>query len=68
MHCFRPTALAAPALTASALLSPASAPRPSDVHGIAVQNMEPSVKPGNDFHLYANGAFGNCREPPRAAP
>jgi len=27
------------------------------MHGIAVQNMDPSVKPGDDFYRYANGAW-----------
>src|ERR1700719_4559880 len=26
-----------------------------DAHGIAVANMDPSVKPGDDFYRYANG-------------
>src|SRR5579864_4715505 len=30
------------------------APKP-DTHGIAVGNMDPSVKPGDDFFEYANG-------------
>jgi len=28
-----------------------------DSHGIAVTNMDPSVKPGDDFYRYANGAW-----------
>ena len=27
------------------------------VHGIAIANMDPAVKPGDDFYLYANGAW-----------
>ncbi|HUN71630.1 MAG TPA: M13 family metallopeptidase [Steroidobacteraceae bacterium] len=60
MDCFRPaTALAALFLTASVLLPPAraAAPKQAATHGIAVRNMEPGVKPGNDFYLYANGAW-----------
>src|ERR1700680_487888 len=30
------------------------APKP-DTHGIALANMDPSVKPGDDFYRYANG-------------
>jgi putative endopeptidase len=46
-------------LTAPALPLQASAgtvPRPI-THGIAVANMDPSVKPGDNFYLYANGAW-----------
>ncbi len=28
-----------------------------DTHGISVANMDPSVKPGEDFYEYANGAW-----------
>ncbi|HKW76837.1 MAG TPA: M13 family metallopeptidase [Terriglobales bacterium] len=31
-----------------------AAPKP-DVHGVMVQNLDPSVVPGNDFYHYANG-------------
>ena len=27
----------------------------TETHGIAVDNMDPSVKPGDDFYDYANG-------------
>ncbi len=30
---------------------------PSEPHGIAVANMDPSVKPGDNFYLYANGSW-----------
>ena len=26
-------------------------------HGIAIANMDPSVKPGDNFYLYANGGW-----------
>jgi putative endopeptidase len=29
----------------------------SEKHGIAVANMDPSVKPGDDFYLYTNGGW-----------
>lgn len=29
----------------------------SETHGIAVANMDPSVKPGDNFYLYANGGW-----------
>ncbi|MGA8528279.1 MAG: M13 family metallopeptidase [Acidobacteriaceae bacterium] len=29
----------------------------SEVHGIAVANMDPSVKPGDNFYLYSNGGW-----------
>jgi endothelin-converting enzyme/putative endopeptidase len=55
---FRPFVLATAAalLTAPALL-PAQMPQRTVGHGIAAQNMDPSVKPGNDFYHYANGAW-----------
>ena len=34
-----------------------SAAPPAPVHGIAVANMDPAVKPGDNFYLYANGAW-----------
>src|SRR5271170_4551534 len=40
------------ALSACAQDAPAAAP---EQHGIAVANMDRSVKPGNDFYEYANG-------------
>lgn len=33
-------------------------------HGIAVANMDPSVKPGDDFYEYANGGWVNRTELP----
>jgi putative endopeptidase len=58
---FRPaTALAACLfMTAPALLPPTQAKALTQpvAHGIAVGNMDPSVQPGNDFYLYANGAW-----------
>ncbi|HEY1892820.1 MAG TPA: M13 family metallopeptidase [Steroidobacteraceae bacterium] len=61
VHCFRrSTALIAALSITAAALPPAAhsqAPRQSGAHGIAVRNMERSVKPGNDFYLYANGAW-----------
>jgi len=55
---FHPFALAAAAtfLIAPALL-PARTPVQGVAHGIAVQNMNPRVKPGDDFYHYANGAW-----------
>jgi putative endopeptidase len=48
--------------TATALLIaparlPARTPAQAVAHGIALQNMDPSVKPGDDFYHYANGAW-----------
>jgi putative endopeptidase len=53
-------------LTCSALLvaavcvfaqTPPDSAAPSEVHGIRVNNLDPSVKPGDDFYRYANGAW-----------
>jgi endothelin-converting enzyme/putative endopeptidase len=46
-------------VTAPALPPPAQAgtPKQPAAHGIVVANMDPSVKPGNDFYLYANGGW-----------
>jgi putative endopeptidase len=50
-----PRAIAAYALLTLALLAYSQdAPQP-DAHGIAVANMDRSVKPGDDFYHYANG-------------
>lgn len=61
MHCVRPSTVltAALVLTASALVPSAQAqmPKSSAAHGISVHNMERSVEPGNNFYLYANGAW-----------
>jgi putative endopeptidase len=55
---FRPyrTLAAALFLGAPALLA-AQTPKQPVAHGIAVGNMEPSVKPGDNFYLYANGSW-----------
>ena len=46
------------AVAAIALLSPALLPaQTAATHGIAVANIDPSVKPGDDFYLYSNGAY-----------
>ncbi|MGC9291546.1 MAG: M13 family metallopeptidase [Acidobacteriaceae bacterium] len=42
-------------LAAHAQAAPKQAPPAKEVHGIAVANMDPSVKPGDNFFLYANG-------------
>ena len=47
-------AVAAPLAHAQAT---AAATNPSKTHGIAVANMDPSVKPGDNFYLYANGGW-----------
>ena len=58
MYRFRPSAIitATLCLTTPALLPAQTPPQPA-VHGIAIQNMDPAVKPGNDFYHYANGAW-----------
>ena len=62
MHGFRATS----ALTAALLLlstpalprqKPMETPMRPAEHGIALRNMDPQVKPGNDFFQYANGAW-----------
>lgn len=47
------------ATVAACLLSVASALNPTELetHGIVVANMDRSVKPGDDFYRYANGAW-----------
>jgi putative endopeptidase len=51
----RAAACALLALSSLAALSQdASQP---DTHGIAIENMDPSVKPGDNFYEYANGAW-----------
>ena len=61
MHWLRPSAAIAAALFLSApTLLPrksAAAPRQPVTHGIVVRNMDLSVKPGDNFYLYANGAW-----------
>jgi endothelin-converting enzyme/putative endopeptidase len=49
--------LAAILFLAAPALLPAKTPEQPVVHGISIGNMEPAVKPGNDFYLYANGAW-----------
>ena len=57
MRCFRPyTTLAATLFLTASALSAAATSQPV-THGIAVGNMDRSVKPGNDFFQYANGAW-----------
>jgi putative endopeptidase len=43
------------AVNAQAQSAPAAGP--ATVHGIAVANMDPAIKPGDDFYAYANGAW-----------
>ena len=61
MVCFRSYSALAAALflCAFALVprQPAEAASQPVAHGIAVDNMSPGVKPGNDFYRYANGAY-----------
>ena len=44
-------------LLAGALLATAQATDDAAAHGVAIANMDPSVKPGDNFFLYANGAW-----------
>ncbi|MFZ0743621.1 MAG: M13 family metallopeptidase [Terracidiphilus sp.] len=56
----RSTPLACLALflaVAAASAQSSAPPASTTVHGIAVANMDPSVKPGDNFYLYANGAW-----------
>ncbi len=46
--------LSTPALPAQ---KPAETPRQPAAHGIAVRNMDPSIAPGDNFYLFANGAW-----------
>jgi putative endopeptidase len=48
--------ITAPAAQSQSQNSVIDAPR-HDSHGISVANMDPSVKPGEDFNEYANGAW-----------
>ena len=55
---YRSSALAALFLLGSVTMLPqAQAVDQPVVHGIAVHNIDPGVKPGNNFYLYANGAY-----------
>ncbi|HEX4006064.1 MAG TPA: M13 family metallopeptidase [Acidobacteriaceae bacterium] len=56
----RPLSLAVVLLLAAPLASAqdtAAATNPPAPHGIAVANMDPAVKPGDNFYLYANGGW-----------
>ena len=50
-----------PLITACALLAlsplPTNSQEAPKQHGIAVENMDPSVRPGDDFYDYANGGW-----------
>ncbi len=48
--------LVLPLLALHAQNAPTAAPK-QETHGISVANMDPSVKPGDDFDLYTNGAW-----------
>src|ERR1017187_3293049 len=37
--------------------TPQAGQQAAPVHGIAIANMDPAVKPGDDFYLYADGAW-----------
>jgi putative endopeptidase len=39
-------------------------PAAEDAHGVAVTNMDPSVRPGDDFYSYANGGWMKRTEIP----
>ena len=45
------------AITAARAQSTAAVTNAPVVHGIVVANMDPAVKPGDNFYLYANGAW-----------
>ena len=47
--------------------SPMDAPK-RDIHGIAVRNMDTTVKPGDDFYEYANGTWMSHTEIPPDRP
>ena len=58
MHRLRSsTVLAAALLSAAPALAAARTPQHPAAHGIAVRNMDLAVKPGDNFFLYANGAW-----------
>jgi putative endopeptidase len=42
---------------ACALFSQEASPTQPETHGIQVANMDPSIKPGDNFFLYANGGW-----------
>ena len=55
-------------LALSALAAPSQDASKPDTHGIAIENMDPSVKPGDNFYEYANGGWIKRTEiPPTAA-
>ncbi len=54
---FLPSLIALSALIFDAAQMPAQNQPKSDTHGIAVSHMDVSVKPGDDFYHYANGAW-----------
>jgi putative endopeptidase len=43
--------------TLAAATSPAQPPAPPESHGITVANMDPTVRPGDNFYLYSNGGY-----------
>jgi putative endopeptidase len=49
---------------ACSLRAQSSAPPAPETHGIAITNMDPAVKPGDNFYLYANGAWVNRTQIP----
>jgi putative endopeptidase len=51
------TTLVAALFLATPALLPAQTPKLPVVHGISVHNMDPSVKPGDDFYTYCNGGW-----------
>jgi putative endopeptidase len=55
--------IALPQFAARAQKSSTDAPK-QDTHGIAVANMDVSVKPGDDFYQYANGGWMKRTEIP----
>jgi putative endopeptidase len=55
--------IAPPLFAAQSQNAPSDAPK-TDTHGIVVSNMDTSVKPGDDFYEYANGAWMKRTEIP----
>lgn len=53
----RPATVAILFLLLPAALLAQTSEAPAAAHGIAVANIDPSVKPGDDFYLYSNGAY-----------
>ncbi len=54
--------------TAATAQTTTAVTNPSTTHGIAIANMDPSVKPGDNFYLYANGAWIKRTEIPADRP